>query len=120
MVVAALLAVQALVPVHMEPVQLGPATAITGGSTQEISVGDQSATVFVPDGWKPAASNRVALHFHSAAWFVVSQYQQTGLNAPVVTFNFGQGSSVYGAPFKVKGSFTPWLAKVEAAIRIHV
>jgi len=116
MVVAALFAAQALVPVRMEPVQLGPATAITGGSTQEIAVGEQSATVFVPDGLKPAISNRVAMHFHSAAWFVVSQYQQTGVNAPVVTFNFGQGSAVYAAPFKAQGSFAPWLAKIEAAI----
>lgn len=116
MVVAALLAVQVLVPVRMEPVNLGPATAISGGYAREISVGEQSATVFIPDGWKPAASNRVALHFHSAAWFVVSQYQQTGLTAPVVTFNFGQGSAVYAAPFKAQGSFTPWLAKIESEI----
>lgn len=116
MLVTAVLFAQSLQPVRMVQVEIGPARPISGGRVQEISVEGQSATLFIPDGWLAQPKNRIAAHFHSPAWYVVSQFQQTGLNSPVVTFNFGQGSTVYAGPFKKPGSFAEWLSKIESVI----
>jgi len=105
-----------LEPVPMTEVVIGPAAPITAGTVSDITVGTSTATLFIPDGWKPRRQNRVCLHFHSAPWYVVSQYQTTGLHDPVITFNLGQGSSVYAAPFANRDSFLPWHKAIETSI----
>ncbi|MBS1721248.1 MAG: hypothetical protein JST35_12450 [Armatimonadetes bacterium] len=120
MTLVGVLLLQTLTPVQMTEVKLGPPTPIVGGKVSDVKVGDLTATLFVPDGWKADGPARVCMHFHTAAWYIVSQYQSTGLKDPVVTFNFGQGSTVYGNPFKKEGSFAPWLAEVENQLHTKV
>ncbi len=105
-------------PVVMSEVAIGPASKIIGGTTQPIIVGDAQATLFIPEGWKPKARNRVAIHFHSAAWYVVSQYQAAKFPDPVLVCNFGQGSTVYARPFASNAlSFDPWKKSLEFALK---
>lgn len=115
--VSLIIALQALEPVVMSEVAIGPATAITGGSVSEIEVAGNKATVFVPEGWRPRRNNRVCLHFHSAPWYVVSQYQRTSLKDPVVAFNFGQGSTTYARPFESPLSWNLWVKEIESVLR---
>ena len=117
LVIGALLSSQ-IRPVVMSEVAIGPATRITGGTTQPIIVGDAQATLFIPEGWKPKARNRVAIHFHSAAWYVVSQYQAAKFPDPILVCNFGQGSTVYARPFlSDPRSFDPWKRSLEFALK---
>lgn len=99
----------ALKPVLMTPREIGPPTEIRGGAVQEIAIGASKASLFVPEGWKRRPDSMLGIHFHTAAWFIVSEYQRAGWNDPVLVFNLGQGSSVYAAPFQQAGSLDAWL-----------
>lgn len=105
-------------PVLMSERSIGPATPIAGGKVTPIQVGDLTATLFVPDRWKPSKRNTLYAHFHSADWYVVSEYQRAGIKHPVLVCNFGQGSTVYAKPFAQVGSFQPWLDKVAESMQI--
>ncbi|MBL8048058.1 MAG: hypothetical protein JNJ45_05195 [Chthonomonas sp.] len=103
-------------PPIMRERQIGPPTEITGGKVTELNVGDLKATLFVPDGYRAPRKPEVWIHFHSAPWFVVSEYQRAKWRTPVVICNFGQGSTVYGKPFTEIGSFRAWREQIDAAL----
>lgn len=103
-------------PVVMAERQLGPPTEITGGTTAPVTVEGASATLFVPNGWKAEATTTLWCHFHSAPWYVVSEYQRAGCKDPVLVFNLGQGSTVYAKPFLESGSFGKWVTAAESAL----
>ncbi|MBI1333000.1 MAG: hypothetical protein GC165_08975 [Armatimonadetes bacterium] len=107
-------------PVVMKERVLGPPVAITGGKTQDITVDGTTATLFVPDGWKPRRKNHLWTHFHSAAWYVVSEYQRGQNHDLLLVFNLGQGSSVYEKPFLGKKVFSRWVQAVESSVGAKV
>lgn len=88
--------------------ELGPASAIVGGKTIELTIEDSKATLYLPDSWNKTSSH-LWVHFHSAPWYVVSEYNRAGNTEPVLIFNLGQGSTVYAKPFLNKGVFSKWL-----------
>ncbi len=97
-------------PVQMAERALGPPTPITGGRVVEIEVDSRKASLFIPDGWKPRRGRaELWMHFHSAAWFVISEYQRAEVRDPVLVFNLGQGSTVYSTPLAASGRLRPWL-----------
>lgn len=99
-------------PPAMTERQIGPPTEITGGTVSTIQVGELQATVFRPDGVRLGRKPRVWLHFHTAPWFIVNEFQRAGWKVPLVVFNFGQGSKVYGDPFALPGSFAAWQEQI--------
>lgn len=103
-------------PVVMAERTIGPASPITGGKVVPLKVGELSATLFIPDGWKASSQVEVWAHFHSADWYVISEYQRGKSTDPVVVFNFGQGSVVYAKPFTEMGSFKQWESQIEIAL----
>lgn len=96
-------------PVVMAERSIGPATPITGGKVHSITIEGSTATLFIPDNFKPAKSIDLWAHFHSADWYVISEYQRTDFHDPLLIFNLGQGSTVYGKPFVDKGVFDKWI-----------
>ena len=116
LLVAGLLMVGGLTPVEMTEKTIGPPTPISGGTVKSIEVDGLKATLFVPQGWKRTFPARLWCHFHSADWYVVSQYQEAEISDPVLVCNFGQGSAVYAKPFEKPGSLSKWLRQVESEI----
>jgi len=110
-------------PILLSEREIGPATEITGGTAQQIKVGDSEATLFLPTGWKPRKKNQLWVHFHTAAWFIIRELQRAKITEPILVFNLGQGSSTYAKPFASVGSFKPWLAQAQVAVgpidRLH-
>lgn len=102
-----------LQPPIMEVREIGPATPITGGTTHPITVGESTATLFIPDSFKPGKPTPFWIHFHTADWFIIQEYQRAGYETPILNFNLGQGSSVYGKPFIEKGTLQPFLKQAE-------
>lgn len=97
-------------PPIMEPRTIRPAAEIKGGTIHQLQVGDLKADLFIPAGYKPSKTLNLWCHFHSPAWYVIGEYQRLEPTVdPIIVFNFGQGSSVYGKPFTELGSFQPWL-----------
>ncbi|MEZ5163687.1 MAG: hypothetical protein R2688_08035 [Fimbriimonadaceae bacterium] len=94
----------------MEPRTIGPASEIQGGTIHQLKVGDLTADLFIPEDYRTGKTLNLWCHFHSPAWYVVGEYQRLEpVVDPIIVFNFGQGSSVYGKPFTEIGSFQPWL-----------
>ncbi|QYK52060.1 MAG: hypothetical protein KF824_07285 [Fimbriimonadaceae bacterium] len=98
-------------PIVMAERSIGPATPITGGKVHSITIDGSTATLFIPHSFKPAKSIDLWTHFHSADWYVISEYQRTEFHDPLLVFNLGQGSTVYGKPFTEKGVFAKWIAE---------
>lgn len=96
-------------PIVMAERSIGPATPITGGKVHSLTIDGSTATLFIPDSFKPAKSIDLWAHFHSADWYVISEYQRTDFRDPLLVFNLGQGSTVYGKPFVDKGVFEEWI-----------
>lgn len=107
-------------PIAMIEREPGPPTKITGGKEIKVEVGSNQATLFIPDGWKATAETPLWVHFHSAPWYVVSEYQRARSKDAVAIFDLGQGSSVYAKPFPGPGSFAPWLKKFEELLGTQV
>lgn len=103
-------------PPAMKERSVGPATGITGGTATEIEVNGLKATLFVPNGYRAPRQPEVWMHFHTAPWFVVSEYQRANWRTPVLVCNFGQGSTVYGKPFAEIGSFAAWRKEVDRVL----
>ena len=103
-------------PVTMAERQLGPATPIAGGRVTEITLDGRKATLFVPDGFQSQSRVRLWCHFHSAPWFVVSEYKRAQCGDPVLMFDLGQGSAVYGQAFQNGKSLQPWIDEAAKAI----
>lgn len=107
-------------PVVMKERTLGPPTAITGGKTKEITIDGSTATLFIPNGWKKSGHDHLWAHFHSPAWYIVSEYQRGNNHDLLLVFNLGQGSSVYEKPFKGKTIFQKWVHAVESEVNTRV
>lgn len=107
-------------PVVMRERPLGPPVPITGGTAKEITIEGSTATLFIPDDWKPQRVNHLWAHFHSAAWYIVSEYQRGNNHDLLLVFNLGQGSSTYEKPFKDKVIFQKWVEAVEQATNAKV
>ncbi|MBL8068381.1 MAG: hypothetical protein JNM28_08015 [Armatimonadetes bacterium] len=99
-----------ITPPAMSIREIGPEVPVTGGTMTGVVVGDTKAELFVPDGYRPGLSTHIWIHFHTAAWFVVSEYQRAGFKVPILVFNLGQGSSTYAKPFVANGSLQPFLS----------
>jgi len=95
-------------PVLMLERAIGPEAPILGGQVVEVKVGEHSASLFLPTDWKAKADNDLWVHFHTAPWFVIQEYQRADHLGPVAVFNLGQGSTTYAKPFAAIGSFEPW------------
>ncbi|ARU41753.1 hypothetical protein CCB80_11630 [Armatimonadetes bacterium Uphvl-Ar1] len=108
MLVAAFL-VQTIVPPVMSVREIGPPTQITGGQTHEIIQGEIKATLFIPDSSSATNLEQLWIHFHTAEWFVVQEYQRANFSHPVLIFNLGQGSTTYARPFSQKCALKPFL-----------
>ncbi|MFM9874362.1 MAG: hypothetical protein ACKVQS_12965 [Fimbriimonadaceae bacterium] len=100
--------------------QIGPETAITGGTTHAITVGDSTATLFIPAGFNSKKPTSLWLHFHTADWFIIQEYQRANYNVPILNFNLGQGSTVYGKPFIEKGTLQPFLKQAEEHLQTRI
>ena len=107
-------------PVVMEERLIGPAIPISGGRVKELTIEGSTATLFIPDAWKKSRRNHLWAHFHSPAWYVVSEYQRGKKNDLLLVFNLGQGSSVYEAPFKQRSIFQKWVFAVETELGIGI
>lgn len=108
MLVAALL-LQTIVPPVMSVREIGPPTLITGGQKHEILQGETKATLFIPDSASATDLEQLWVHFHTAEWFVVQEFQRANFTHPVLIFNLGQGSATYSRPFSQKGALKPFL-----------
>lgn len=102
-----------LTPPVMSVREIGPATPITGGVTHKVESDGTVATLFLPDGYEPGKPVSLWIHFHTAEWFVVSEYQRAGFKVPILVFNLGQGSSTYSKPFPKAGTLQPFLKACE-------
>jgi cell wall-associated NlpC family hydrolase len=95
-----------------------PATAPAG---RQIELEDDGTkfTLFIPDRWKSPASGEMTViaHFHGAVWFAIDEHLRHGLNEPLICFALGEGSSVYGRPFKDRQRFGRVIALTEAELR---
>jgi hypothetical protein len=100
--------------------QIGPASPITGGTTQTITIGETSATIFIPDNFKQDQPTPLWIHFHTADWFIIQEYQRAKFNVPILNFNLGQGSTVYGKPFIEKGTLQPFLVESEKLLKAKI
>lgn len=69
---------------HQEPV----------GRRTELAAGK----LFVPRNWRRASKTPLLLHFHGAGW--VAELAGQAKRIPVVSFELGEGSRRYGAPFR--------------------
>lgn len=101
-----------------------PVRAIAPGDEapagRQVVLNDRGAnfTLFVPQGYAPAASGEVTLtvHFHTAVWFGIQEHLRRGCANPIVCFHAGEGSAVYRAPFEDRERFGRWLRLVEAEL----
>jgi hypothetical protein len=89
--------------------EIGPHAPITGGQLHEIVNGETRATLFIPDSSSATDSKQLCIHFHTAEWFVIQEYQRAKVSHPVLIFNLGQGSTTYARPFSQKGALKPFL-----------
>jgi len=105
-------------PVVMQEREIGPPVSIVGGDVLEIRVGDHTASLFIPDEWKGKDGEALWVHFHTAPWFVIQEFQRAGHRGPVAIFNLGQGSKTYARPFEKVGSFAPWRSAFEDRLGI--
>lgn len=117
----ALLAMQSeLTPPAMSVREIGPEVPVAGGILTDVVAGGTKAELFVPDGYRPGQSTQIWIHFHTATWFVVSEYQRAGFNVPILVFNLGQGSSTYAKPFAANGSLQPFLKEAGRILGIGI
>ncbi len=88
-------------PPPMSPREITkPAAPAPGRQVKLIDV-DCEGTLFVPQGWTCPTNGQVPLtiHFHSAIWFAIEEHLRHGLQAPLLAFYLGEGSSKYQKPF---------------------
>jgi hypothetical protein len=93
----------------MTPREVTP-QPINGGTIHQIEHAQTKATLFIPDQIKASQNTPLWVHFHTADWFVISEFQRAKLIAPVLTFNLGQGSATYGKPFTSPNTLQPFIA----------
>lgn len=84
---------------------------------QEIEVDGRKATLATTPRGVPA--NVLTLHFHGAGWHAFQEHLDRGLTGPLLFFELGQGSSVYAAPFQVRGSLAQWVGTAERALGLR-
>jgi gamma-D-glutamyl-L-lysine dipeptidyl-peptidase len=106
---AAHFAVSAALPVPppMPKRAISPPATAPAGMQVELADGDTRFTLFVPSGWVPPQSGEMSIiaHFHGAVWFAIDEHLRHGLSEPLVCFALGEGSTVYGRPFKDRERF---------------
>jgi hypothetical protein len=73
------------------------------------------ATLFLPEGWRvpPDGRAKLAVHFHTIAWFTIQEHVRRGSSLPLLNFALGEGSATYGKPFQNPARFQDWLRQVE-------
>lgn len=100
--------------------QIGLESPIIGGTTQIVTVGDTSATLFIPEKFNAAKPTPLWIHFHTADWFIIQEFQRANFNVPILNFNLGQGSTVYGKPFIEKGTLQPFLKLTQESLNTNL
>jgi len=100
--------------------QIGPASPITGGTTQTITVGETSASLFIPSDFDSKSPTPLWIQFHTADWFIIEEFQRAKMSVPILTFNLGQGSTVYGKPFIQTGTLQPFIKQAEDHLKTKI
>jgi hypothetical protein len=79
------------------------------------------ATLFLPDGWRvpPEGRTKLAVHFHTIAWFTIQEHIRRGSTLPLLNFALGEGSATYAKPFQDPARFQDWLRLVERELMAH-
>jgi hypothetical protein len=72
-------------------------------------------TLFVRDGFVPEARATLLVHFHGAPWLIEHQVVTTKAPLVLLTFQLGNGSGVYAAPFTDHDAFSATLLEAERA-----
>jgi hypothetical protein len=75
-----------------------------------------AVTLFLPVGWE-AASERLAIHFHTSPEFALGEHRRAGYRFPLVSVMLGSGSARYRAPFLDGTLFPHLVAAVEVQLR---
>ncbi len=100
--------------------QIGPESPITAGNIHRITVGETSASLFIPEGFDSQKPTPIWIHFHTADWFIIQEYQRANYKLPILNFNLGQGSTVYSKPFIEIGTLQPFLAESEKHLKTKI
>jgi hypothetical protein len=93
--------------------EIGPPSAIVNGTSKVLAVDGVSGTLFIPKDFKATKNASLWVHFHTAPWFVISEFRRANCVHPILVFDLGQGSSTYAKPFAGKKDFDKFLLAVE-------
>lgn len=79
----------------------------------------KSVSLFVPEGYHVPESGAVELtmHFHGAGWFAIQEHLRRGLDAPLLVFELGEGSTIYKTPFLDETRFLSTVHEVETLLK---
>ncbi len=80
--------------------------------------GGRKVTVFVPEGTRPGAAERLLIHFHGAAWVAERAVTDAGRGRALAVVNLGAGSGGYDAAFDDPAALDSLLASIHAALGV--
>ncbi len=108
-------------PVVMSLREIRPPESLPGQVLELDFVTSKSMSLFIPQGFVPPENGAVELtmHFHGAHWFAVEEHLRRGLDSPLLTFELGQGSTVYKTPFLDESQFLRTIKTVESTLQLH-
>jgi hypothetical protein len=97
---------------------IAPPATKPAGEQIDIIDGDCKTVLFIPAGYVTPADGKVdlAMHFHAAVWFAIDEHLRRSLNGPLLAAYLGEGSVIYGKPFKDPERLARLLALVEAEL----
>lgn len=107
-------------PPEPPPMPLRPVLRPTNdlpAETIRLPFGTNSVTLFLPAGWRSAPPDRLAIHFHTADWFVFGEHWRAGYRFPLLSVMLGSGSAKYRAPFVEPAVFPELIRRVESELR---
>ena len=114
-------AVTNIIPPRLVKRTIAPNKELEGGPASRqfaLKDGDVPFTLFLP-GPITSEKFRLTVHFHTAAWFVIQEHVRREAKHPLVSFQLGEGSTVYRRPFEDRDRFDRCLRAVEARLRTH-
>lgn len=112
-------------PVAMIEREIGPGWTPAGYDIRTLRIGTIEGTLAIPDGFGRPKATDLWIHFHTAPWFAIQEYERAAVRAPLLVFNLGQGSTTYATPFAGTDRLKPWLDEVERELtssvnRLHI
>lgn len=103
-------------PMPKRPVPTGqPEPA---GQRIDIVDGDCKTLLFIPESYTLPADGSVDLtvHFHTNAGYIIPEHLRRGMKSPLLVAHLGEGSSVYGRPFKDVDRFARMIGLIETQL----